>query len=78
MDPSCHLCGASVEDVDHILRKCSLVVHYWSNLINKDRIGTVGGVIRDALGLWCLGFARSKRMCNAYEVELWDILDGLD
>lgn len=41
-------------------------------------ISMIGGVIRDVDGMWCMGFARTIGLCNAYEVELCGTLDGIE
>src|SRR4051812_17972863 len=36
-----------------------------------------GGIIRDAAGVWCGGFAKGLGMCSPLRAELWGILEGL-
>lgn len=40
-------------------------------------LATGGGVFRDALGSWCLGFYQKSGACNAITTEMWAIWRGL-
>ncbi|KAK5793107.1 hypothetical protein PVK06_034243 [Gossypium arboreum] len=44
-------------------------------VVSED--AAVGGVIRDDQGRWILGFNRRLCQCFVFNIELWDILDGL-
>ncbi|KAK4252647.1 hypothetical protein QN277_014392 [Acacia crassicarpa] len=57
--------------------------HGWLKL-NVDGASTIqsskagcGGVIRDCLGNWVVGFAKSIGDCNASNAEEWAIVEGL-
>ncbi|MBA0616518.1 hypothetical protein Godav_016560, partial [Gossypium davidsonii] len=37
----------------------------------------IGGVARDRVGDWIMGFNRFLGMCSPFEAEVWAILDGI-
>lgn len=40
-------------------------------------LSTTGGVVRDEMRKWILGYNRFLGKCSAFDTELWVILDGL-
>ncbi|KAK4273392.1 hypothetical protein QN277_021805 [Acacia crassicarpa] len=45
--------------------------------MNKERLGRCGGVVRDCLGNWIVGFAKMISDCQANSAEEWAIVEGL-
>ncbi|KAE8675571.1 tir-nbs resistance protein [Hibiscus syriacus] len=42
-----------------------------------SRLAACGGVIRDHMGAWVVGFSKVIGMCSAWEAELWGVYNGL-
>ncbi|MFQ6619270.1 hypothetical protein Gotur_001062 [Gossypium turneri] len=38
MDSSFHICGTNVEDIDNVLRRCSMTILCWNSLVNNDKL----------------------------------------
>ncbi|KAK8986493.1 hypothetical protein V6N11_010049 [Hibiscus sabdariffa] len=42
-----------------------------------DGRASCGGIIRDSLGSWCLGFCKFIGVCSVVEAKLWGVLIGI-
>ncbi|KAE8723185.1 hypothetical protein F3Y22_tig00012724pilonHSYRG00007 [Hibiscus syriacus] len=43
----------------------------------RDGYATCGGIIRNNIGEWILGYARAVGICSVVEAEIWGVFEGL-
>ncbi|KAK8538822.1 hypothetical protein V6N12_034530 [Hibiscus sabdariffa] len=60
------------------LRKSSLFSRLPYNIFSfPERLGVIGGVLRDSSGEWIKGYCKSIGIVSSLHVELWSILVGV-
>lgn len=76
------LCNNAPESVLHVLRDCFVTSYAWKGFLKRgmhDSTGTAtaGGLIRDYLSRWQMGFAVNLGKCSVIIAENRGILEGL-
>ncbi|KAE8697765.1 hypothetical protein F3Y22_tig00110610pilonHSYRG00297 [Hibiscus syriacus] len=70
---SCDIFGVTVEDIDHVLRKCPPAFHVWSVMVHPDSLNEF--LYADLVEWIITNLNRKVKLANS--CENWDLLFGL-